>query len=175
MNYRTFLMTTLAIAVAGCTTAQEATQKASATWVGQSSDTFFARYGAPYSQFETQDGGKLYKWRGGQTSIRRKINNNAAKPNQNSLYSTSSQRSSTTVSQTSPNTSVTKTRSSGSSVDIDVGALLGAPSQPTHRTIAVFCEMQINTSADGTIRSLSTIRDTGGTASLSRCDEVLNR
>ncbi|MEN0040515.1 MAG: hypothetical protein AAF764_04175 [Pseudomonadota bacterium] len=179
MKSRALSVIFLTLAVAGCTTTEEATQKASATWVGQSSDAFFSRHGAPYSQFAKQDGGILYKWRGGQTSIRRKINRpanaTAPKPPESSVFSRSSQRSSTTISQTSPNTVVTKSRSSGSSVNIDVGGLLGAPTQPTHRTIQVFCEMQIDTAPDGTIRNLTTIRDTGGTFSLSRCDEVLNQ
>lgn len=162
----------LSAAAAGCTTAEQATQKAAVKWVGRSSDQFFAFYGAPYSIFNRDDGGKLYKWRGGEKTIRRPLNKPSLQQPNNGFGQTSS-RSTTTVTQPDANTTITRTRSRSSSFNVNVDEIFNAP-KPAYQEILVYCELSISTDAGGVITSMQPLSDSGGTFSLSRCDEVLN-
>ncbi len=55
--------------VAGCQTSADALNTVSASWVGKPADDFFLRYGPPQSQYQRQDGGRIYSWRGGEASV----------------------------------------------------------------------------------------------------------
>ena len=192
MRLNSPVLALVALLATGCTTTEEALQLASQKWVGQSSDTFFARHGVPKSQFTRQDGGVLYTWRGGEAEVRRALAkkpenfgqpkpfNNSAVADQGSTFNRTVSSSSTTVRKPNANTTVTKTRSSSSSVNVDLDRLLEpspspASQQKNYRIDKVYCELQINTDGSGTIIAIRKVRDTSGISSLSRCDEVLNR
>lgn len=54
-----------AMAVAGCKTTHEAAKAVSQDWVGRSADSFFTTYGPPESSYDLDEGGRIYRWRGG--------------------------------------------------------------------------------------------------------------
>ncbi|MEM0900465.1 MAG: hypothetical protein AAGI92_11015 [Pseudomonadota bacterium] len=195
MRLKTNALVALALSATGlaaCTTAEEATQQAASRWVGQPSDAFFARYGAPRTEFYTNNGGVLYRWRGGETTITRSNNQNSyefdddpfgnKKKSQLSTengFGRTTSRTTTSVQRPNANTTITRTRTTSTSANVNVGGLVNAvfsgDPKPTQRTINVFCELQIATDENGTITGLTKIQDTGGTFGLSRCDEVLNK
>ncbi|MCV0351407.1 hypothetical protein [Nitratireductor sp.] len=163
----------LCAGISGCTTAREATQQTAVRWVGSSSDQFFAIHGAPYSSFERDDGGKIYRWRGGETSIRRSLDSSVGTQPGNG-FGKSYSRSSKKVSRPDANTTRTRTRSSSASFNINVAGILNAQ-KPAYRDERLYCELSISTDTNGVITSLQRLADTGGAFSLSRCDEVLSR
>lgn len=57
-----------AILLSACTTTEDANNAMKSRFIGQSSDVFFSQYGMPLSSFPLNDGGTLYRWRGGQTT-----------------------------------------------------------------------------------------------------------
>ena len=69
MKLRTFAAAGLAIALAGCTTIPTSADPISSRWVGQSAGKFFAAYGPPISDVES-DGGVTYTWKGGYKTVR---------------------------------------------------------------------------------------------------------
>lgn len=48
--------------LSACGSTQTAGTAAKSQWVGQPSDMFFAKYGAPKREFTQRDGGKIYFW-----------------------------------------------------------------------------------------------------------------
>jgi hypothetical protein len=57
------------IVVASCSTTQQAGVALQSAWIGRNADDFFKAYGPPASEFVLGDGGKIYEWIGGRTSI----------------------------------------------------------------------------------------------------------
>jgi hypothetical protein len=65
MNFRTLLITGMALTVAGCTTtASLSGDPLSKRWVGTEAGKFFAAYGPPMSDEET-GASTVYVWKGG--------------------------------------------------------------------------------------------------------------
>ncbi len=58
------------LALEACATAKQTERTLPMSWEGQPVDAFFARYGPPVSQYVMADGGKLFTWIGGETTIR---------------------------------------------------------------------------------------------------------
>lgn len=65
MSLRILVLSGLALAVAGCTTASAPANPLQARWNGKPADTFFAAYGPPNSDTAASGGATLYTWRGG--------------------------------------------------------------------------------------------------------------
>ena len=59
------------LALAGCTTTEEAAMAVRAKWIGQPVDRFFVENGPPVSSYALDAGGMIYTWRGGETSYTR--------------------------------------------------------------------------------------------------------
>ncbi len=53
------------LAVAGCTTTEDAQKSVGQRWPGQPVDSFFAAYGPPASSYKLSGGRTIYTWRGG--------------------------------------------------------------------------------------------------------------
>jgi hypothetical protein len=66
---RLIALGTLAVALGACQSTQEATKNLQSNWIGQSSDAFFIKHGAPIGDFALADGGKIYTWDGARTSV----------------------------------------------------------------------------------------------------------
>jgi hypothetical protein len=165
----------LACTVAGCgATTQEAERAVEATWLGRPSDAFFSRYGAPQSSFPLNNGGTLYRWRGGDQTI------NVAPQFRTiptpGLPGMQADRSTTVTHTSHPDANTTVTTSSSRGLSIGFGMplaqqVLVAPAQ----TIQVFCEAEITTDPQGVIRHIHATQDTRGAfMGISRCAEVFN-
>lgn len=153
------------LALAGCVTSEQAQQEISARFVGQSSDAFFRTNGAPYSSYPLSDGGVLYRWRGGETSIHVPAQYQTITPPNTGTTNT---KTTTQVSHPNANTTVTETQTTSFSV--------GTPSQvmvSPARTIPVYCDAQIAVGPDGRITGVQILQDTTGAGlALSRCAEI---
>ena len=165
------------VILSGCTTTNEAHQKISSKWIGQSSDEFFAFHGAPLTSFAQNNGGILYGWKGGEYTYTRPAKyETITQPSTNNGIGKTQTKSSTTVSQPDANTTVTKTQSSSSSFNINSPTSSEQRLVTPAKTVSLVCELQIGADTAGTIRSISVINDTEGRGlSLSRCDEILNK
>lgn len=64
MNFRIVVLSGLALALAGCTTAAPS-NPLQVRWNGKPADTFFAAYGPPVSDTPGIGGKTAYMWRGG--------------------------------------------------------------------------------------------------------------
>lgn len=165
---RALIVPALLFSLAACVTTEQAQQAVSARFIGQSSDAFFRTNGAPYSSYPLTDGGTLYRWRGGETSIHvpAQYQTIGTPP----AAGTTNTRTTTQVSRPDANTTVTETQTTSSSFSV------GAPSQvmvTPARTIQVFCDAQIAVNAEGTITSVQILQDTVGAGlSFSRCAEI---
>jgi hypothetical protein len=53
------------LAVAACTTTEDAERSLAGTWPGRPADSFFAAYGPPAASYKLSDGRVIYTWRGG--------------------------------------------------------------------------------------------------------------
>lgn len=158
------------LALGACVTTQQAEKAVSDRYAGQPSDAFFARYGAPYSSFPLNDGGTVYRWRGGQTTV-------APLPQSQPIAApvagagTSSSHTSTTTSHPSPGTTVTNSSTTTFSAGVVAPQQLLVPAPP----VQVFCEADITVDATGRIRSIHTTQDTRGVGlSMSRCAELFD-
>lgn len=65
MNSRIAILAGVALALAGCTTVNVASNPLQARWNGKTAGSFFAAYGPPISDTVGAGGTTLYKWRGG--------------------------------------------------------------------------------------------------------------
>lgn len=155
--------------LAGCTTTEEANQAIKSRWIGQSSDSFFARYGPPMRQFPLNNGGTIYSWRGGETTQVVPAEYRSVSTTPTPVATNTS--TTTVVNNSAPNTTVTETRTTSTSI--------GIAAQPTQvmvrpeRVETLFCEAQLTVDAAGLITNIEASRDTTGAGlSLSRCAEV---
>jgi len=159
------------LALGACATTQQAEKAVSDRYVGQPSDAFFARYGAPYTSFPLNDGGTVYRWRGGQATVAPLPQNQPiAAPVAGAGTSTS--HTSTTTSHPSPGTTVTNSSTTSFSAGVVAPQqLFVAPAPP----VQVFCEADITVDATGNIRSIHATQDTQGVGlSMSRCAELFD-
>ena len=159
-------------AVAGCTTTEEANQAMKSRFIGQPSDSFFSQYGAPQTAFPLNNGGTVYRWRGGETVRSYPAEYKTVETKQAPLASQTQTTTKTTLSQPAANTTLTRT----TTTSYGVGA-----AQPSSQQVMVrparnetlFCEAQITTDSAGLIVNIEATRDTDGAGfSLSRCAEV---
>ncbi|MEM7695589.1 MAG: hypothetical protein AAF318_14135 [Pseudomonadota bacterium] len=164
-----------ALLVAGCQTSDTAMTSLD-SFVGQSTDAFFARHGAPRTQFALDNGGMTYTWVGGHRVVRvpdlsqRKTTPAATSPSGFSRQTTNTKVS---VSNPSPGTTVTRTTSTSASVNFNPTALFDAPEPEPERTVVQQCELQIAADADGIIQSVTVRRDTQGDLPWrSRCSDL---
>ncbi|PSJ58284.1 hypothetical protein C7I85_20750 [Mesorhizobium soli] len=160
----------LAPALAACTTTEEANKAIKSRFIGQPSDVFFSQYGAPLSEFPLNNGGKVYRWRGGET-MRTLPAEYTTIGTADPMAGKSTTKTTTTVMQPNSSTTVTETRTTTSGVTFG-----GMPQQvmvKPARVEALFCEAQISADAGGIITNIEATRDTDGEGfSLSRCAEV---
>jgi hypothetical protein len=96
-------------AVAGCTTTEQANQALKSRFIGQSSDSFFSQYGAPLSSFPLNNGGTVYRWRGGETVQSYPAEYKTVEPQASPLASQTQTTTKTTVDQPNAKTTVTRT------------------------------------------------------------------
>ncbi|MEE2950825.1 MAG: hypothetical protein VYD57_06150 [Pseudomonadota bacterium] len=149
-----------AVALAGCTTTQEANEALQSRWVGQPSDAFFSQFGPPATAFPLNDGGQVYTWRGGDTD--RRI------PAQYRMMTEQEKKNQASSPSTIINIALGG-MSTGPSTYVPPGQVLVSP----ERTERLGCEAQIGVNASGIITSIRTTRDTDGAGfSFSRCAEV---
>ena len=161
-----------ALSLAGCgATTQEVEKSVESKYLGQPSDAFFMRYGAPQSSFKLNDGGTMYRWRGGETTINVPAQYRTVAP---AAPVMESGRSTTTTNVSRPDESTTITRSTTRGYSFSVGVptaqqVLVSPAQ----TVQIFCEAEITTNPGGMITHIHATQDTRGVGfSLSRCAEV---
>lgn len=163
------LTSLVSLAVAGCVTTQEAERVTASRYLGQTSDSFFSRYGAPSTSFPLNNGSTLYTWRGGQTAITVPAQYQTLNMGAPGIGTTET-KTSTQVSHPSPSETVTKTTSRSVSMGVAMPPqILVSPA----RTLPIFCEAQITVDAQGLITAMRFTQDTRGEGlSLSRCAEV---
>lgn len=170
MKLTRLMLALVAPALAACTTTEEANQALKSRFVGQPSDAFFTQYGAPLSEFSLNNSGKVYRWRGGETTRTLPAEYTTIGASDPMAGKTTT-KTTTTVSQPNSSTTVTETRTTSSGVTFGGGPQQVMVKPP--RVEALFCEAQISTDANGIITSVEATRDTDGQGfSLSRCAEV---
>lgn len=159
----------LATIMGGCTTTEEANKAIQSKWIGQPVDSFFTYYGPPVSSFPLNDGGVIYTWVGGETTRYVPAQYQTPQPaNQDANRVT---RTTTETLKKADGSTVTTTKTS--SFGISAQPIAPQMISPA-RTEELFCELQITTGADKTIRMLRATKDTDGEGfSLSRCAEVM--
>jgi len=162
----------LAPALAACTTTEEANKAIKSRFIGQPSDVFFSSYGAPISEFDLNNGGKVYRWRGGETSRTIPAEYMTVGNPSDPMAGKTNTKTTTTISQPNSSTTVTESRTTSSSVSFGgfgPQQVMVRPARVEH----LFCEAQITVEAGGTITNVEATRDTDGQGlSLSRCAEV---
>jgi hypothetical protein len=157
------------LVLSGCATTQDAEKHMGAKYIGKSSDAFFSHNGPPLSYFDMNDGGRLYTWRGGETTIvvAAETKTIAATPGTQAT----TEKTTTTQSQPDPNTTVTKTTTTSFSVGSPAASTTVVTKPAQH--VPIYCEVQITTDDKGIITD---IKATGDTQSLglvgSRCAEI---
>ena len=174
---RTIRFATLAAAalmLTACASTKEAEKSMATQYLGKPSDTFFAKNGAPQSSYKLNDGGTVFDWVGGRGTVQVPPVYRTVTPVMPAMpmMGTESTHTTTHVSNPSPNTTVTTSRST--SVGFSVGVPTAAQIMVTPaQTVEVFCEAQITTNAQGIITHIHAAQDTRGVGvSLSRCAEV---
>ncbi|MBP0617543.1 hypothetical protein [Jiella mangrovi] len=156
---RMVAMGVVLVALAGCTTTEEANQAMQGRWVGQSSDAFFSQYGPPVSEFPLNNGGTVYTWRGGET-----VRNVPAQ-----YRSMTKQEKELAEKRRSPSTIINIGGGNMSMDSAPPGQVMMTPA----RSEQLGCEAQITANSNGIITNIRTSRDTDGEGfSLSRCAEV---
>ncbi len=158
--------------LAGCVTTEQAQKAMDSRFIGQTSDAFFAQYGAPQSSFGLNNGGTTYRWKGGETVINIPAQYKKVEPSSPGV-GTSNTKTTTNVSRPDANTTVTETSSTTFSMNVSAPAqqVLVSPA----RTVQVFCEAQISVDSKGIITNIQVTQDTQGAGlSISRCAEVFN-
>ena len=63
--FRPLAVFAVCVAVAGCTTTEDAQKSVAQRWPGQPVDSFFSAYGPPVSNYKLSGGRTIYTWRGG--------------------------------------------------------------------------------------------------------------
>lgn len=172
----TLLIATLTLWGCGATTHQ-AEKSMQASFIGKPSDAFFAKYGAPMSAFKLNDGGTLYRWRGGESTVNIPAQYRTIAPVAPAM-GTETGRSTTTTSVSQPNANTTVSRSTTRSFSVGMGVGVPLAQQilvSPARTEQLFCEAEITVNAQGLITHVHALQDTHGEAfSQSRCAEVFN-
>ena len=167
MKLRITLVTGALLALAGCTTTQEANTAIQSRWIGQPADAFFTRYGPPVSDFPLRDGGTLYTWRGGEKTNYIPAQYAAPETDEEDEERRMT-RTVTRISDDGEKEVTTTTRTSNGFSDATPRMISPA------RTQQLFCEVQISTGTDDRIVAIRASNDTTGDGlSLSRCAEVL--
>lgn len=162
------------LAAAGCAGTQEAEKTMATQYLGKPGDTFFARYGAAQSTTRLSDGGTVYDWVGGRGTVNVPPVYRTAAPPMMAMPAMGGieTHSKTTVSNPSPGTTVTTTRSTSVGFSVGVPTAMQVMVTPA-QTVEVFCEAQITTNAQGIITHIHASNDTRGMGlSLSRCAEI---
>ncbi|MEX6505894.1 hypothetical protein [Jiella sp. M17.18] len=146
----------LVVALAGCTTTEEANQAIQGRWIGQPSDAFFSQYGPPVSDYPLNGGGKIYTWQGGDT-----VRDIAPQYRPMTKQELEAQKKAPRM--------VINIGGNGMADEAPPGQVLVSPGRSEH----LGCEAQITTNPAGIITAIHTSRDTDGEGfSLSRCAEV---
>lgn len=182
---------------ASCTTTSETASKLSSSWVGKPADAFFSAYGPPRSSFPLQNGGAIYTWRGGETTIRSQLPTQRPKPFKpfasdpfkptpptapSTGWGTQKSRTEVKEHTRSDGTFVRETKTTSSGVSIDASNVMGgmfgakpAAPQPQYSERHLSCELQITADPAGTITAMSVSKDTQGEfVSLSRCGDLFS-
>lgn len=161
----------LAPALAACTTTEEANKAIKSRFIGQPSDVFFSQYGAPISEFSLNSGGKIYRWRGGDTTRTLPAEYTTIGAPNDPMAGHTTTKTTTTVLQPNSSTTVTETRTTSSGMTF--GAMPQQVMVKPPRVEHLFCEAQITVDGGGIITNVEATRDTDGEGlSLSRCAEV---
>lgn len=152
----------------GCTTTEDANKAIQSQWIGRPSDQFFSQYGMPLSSFTLDNGGTIYRWRGGVTTQNipaqyRTVDDGADKDE-------GYEETTTTVTEPDYGTTVTETTTTRVSLGRNrPRQVLVSPA----RTETLFCEAQITVDQAGIVQNIQATNDTTGEGlSLSRCAEV---
>lgn len=172
--FRHSMMIFAAVAAAGCAGTQEAEKSMTTQFLGKPSDAFFAQYGAAQSSTKLNDGGTVYDWIGGRGTVNVPPVYRTAAPPMMAMPAMggTETHSKTTVSNPSPGTTVTTTKSTSVGFSVGVPTAMQVMVTPA-QTVEVFCEAQITTNAQGIITHIHASNDTRGMGmSVSRCAEV---
>ncbi|UJW74342.1 hypothetical protein [Rhizobium sp. SL42] len=149
------------MALAGCTTTEEAQQVIQSRWIGQPIDSFFIQYGPPISQYPLASGTIIYTWRGGDRTRYIPPTYTMPEPARTVVR--------TETRQTGSGQTVTQTRV----IARDPGWGPEMISPPQYQQL--FCELQITADKSNNIMTIRASNDTDGEGlSLSRCAEVLD-
>lgn len=158
-----------ALALAACVTTQQAEKAMDSKYVGQPSDKFFAENGPPRTSFKLDNGGTVYTWRGGETTITVPAETKTVEATPGA--STTTEKSTTRESHPDDNTTVTETTSTSFSVGTP-GTSTTTVTKPEQK-IPVYCEAQITANAKGVITSIKATGDTRSVGLVgSRCAEI---
>jgi hypothetical protein len=169
---RTLTLVCAAALLAACGTTKEAEKSMAAQYLGKPVDSFFARHGAPQSSYKLSDGGTVYDWVGGRTTIDVAPVYRTITPVAAPAMGTGETKTTTHTSNPSPGTTVTTSRTTGYSFSVGVPTAMQVMVTPAQQ-IQVFCEAQITTNAQGIITHIHASQDTrGAEMKLSRCAEV---
>jgi len=158
-----------AVLVGACASTRDADKSAESHFLGKPSDAFFSQFGPPQSSFKLNDGGTVYTWVGGQSTVTvPPVYTTVTPPMAGTGFGQT--QTTTHVSNPSPGTTVTTTRSHSFSIGVPTTQqVVVTPAQ----TIQVFCAAQITTDAKGNITHIHATQDTRGAGmSMSRCAEV---
>ncbi len=162
------VLTTVLVA---CATSQKAETAVNARFVGQPVDSFFARYGAPRSSYALNNGGSVYRWRGGETS-KAPLDDGSRNAKPLAAGGGSSSSTSSHTSSPQPGTTVTESSTTTVSGGFSIPQSLLVPPKPP---IPIFCEADISADAKGIITGFHVSQDTEGVGfSISRCAEVFD-
>ena len=147
----------MAVALAGCTTTEDANNAIQSQWIGRSTDAFFAQYGPPIRSYPMNSGGTIYTWHGGDkrrnvSPVYRDMTDAEKQAAKNNPYA------------------VININTNGSSYEsVPPGKVLLTPG----RVDDLSCETQISADASGIITAIKATRDSDGDGfSMSRCAEV---
>ena len=154
---RSLLAVAMAVALAGCTTTDDANNSIQSQWIGRSTDAFFAQYGPPVRSFPMNSGGTIYTWHGGDTS-------RTVAPVYRDM--TDAEKD---AAKRGPSTIINIATDGSSFQSAPPGKVLVTPG----RSDQLSCEAQITTDVSGVITDIKATRDSDGEGfSLSRCAEV---
>jgi len=65
---RRFILLPLLVLI-GCTTSQDAVNLIMPRYAGQKADVFFSENGPPSSQYQMEDGSRIYRWSSGESHV----------------------------------------------------------------------------------------------------------
>ncbi len=164
----------VALGLVGCASTHEAEKAMATQYLGKPSDAFFAQYGAPQSSYKLNDGSTVYDWIGGRGTVQVPPVYRTVTPAMPAMPAMGSSQTHTTTTVSNPTPGTTVTKSHSTSVGFSVGMPTPAQVMVTPaQTVEVFCEAQITANAQGIITHIHASQDTRGLGmSLSRCAEV---